>query len=122
MYCYCSLQKCTKRQYIKKNDEKHYYYVILNHKKIHEGVNSQPTTFDDVMVFLSNEWYPAANAKVRNLKYRSNDESCLEFCFEFCTTTSTTKTTSTAKTTSTTKTISTIATSLASNVLSGKLL
>ena len=100
-----TLQKCTKRQYIKKDDGKHYYYVILNDEKIYEEVNLIPTTFNRVMVFLSTQlhMYKAANGKVRNLKYRTNDENCLEFCLEFCTTTSTAKITSTTTTASTTK-------------------
>ena len=68
------------RQYYNGHVGKHYYYVILNGEKIHEEVNLKPTTFNDVMVFLSNKWYKAAYAMVRNLKYRKNDEFCVEFC------------------------------------------
>ena len=53
-------------QYVSKTettDLTHHQYIMLNGEIIHEEVNLKPQTFQDVNVYISDPWYPAASSE-----------------------------------------------------------
>ena len=61
-------------------DTTHHFYVRLDGEIIHEELNTNPITFQDVKVYVSDPWWPAAYGLIRNFKYRKYDDFCLNHC------------------------------------------
>ena len=54
------------------------FTVIINGKQVHKVINSHPQSFDNVMVYAADPWYPNVNGKLRNLQISEriqNDET-----------------------------------------------
>ena len=62
--------KSTNIQTVQKCDELHQcvYQIFINGLQIHKTVNRKPLSLENVRVYLSDPWYHAANAVVKNLK------------------------------------------------------
>ena len=70
-------------QYAKRmenTDVTHHFYVKLDGEIIHEEQNYDPITFQDVKVYMSDPWWPAAYGIIRKFKYRKYDDFCLNYC------------------------------------------
>ena len=61
-------------------DVTHHYYIKLDGQIIYEEQNFDPITFQDVKVYMSDPWWPAAYGLIRKFKYRKYDEFCLYYC------------------------------------------
>ena len=62
------------------SDLTHHHYIKLNGEIIHEEFNLEPQTFQDVKVYKSSPFYPAAYGVIRKFKYRKYDDFCLNYC------------------------------------------
>ena len=62
------------------SDLTHHQYIMLNGEIIHEEINLKPQTFNDVSVYVSTPWYPAAYGVIRKFQYRKYDDFCLNYC------------------------------------------
>ena len=43
------------------------YSIFLNDVKVHEVINTQPSAFDNVKVFVSDPWQNPQEGRIRNL-------------------------------------------------------
>ena len=72
-YVHSSKKKFSINKWIKvkveqrEENEEAIYRIYLDDEKVHETINNKPSSFDNVKVYVSDQWYPAQKGKIRNL-------------------------------------------------------
>lgn len=48
------------------------YKIEINQDEIHSGINTWPQVFQDVKLYMSDPWYPAASASTKNVEFKTS--------------------------------------------------
>ena len=57
------------------SDGSAFYYVKLNDKKVFEKQNKQPIVMENLYLYVSSDYWEAADAVIRNLEYWTDQGS-----------------------------------------------